>query len=72
MSDTGFPLPPPTFEFLVFSLKTQAEMRLGLLPSGEAEGMNRSGTFRRRAMPSTCWRCWPKRPAAICRWRSSG
>jgi hypothetical protein len=40
MSDTGFPLPPPTFEFLVFSLKTQAEMRLGLLsfdPSAEKE-----------------------------------
>lgn len=34
MSDSGFPLPPPTFEFLVFSLKTQAEMRLGLLPFG--------------------------------------
>ena len=32
MSD--FPLPPPTFEFLVFSLKMQAEMRLGLLPFG--------------------------------------
>jgi len=31
MSDSGFPLPPPTFEFLVFSLKTQAEMQLGLL-----------------------------------------
>ena len=30
MSDSGFPLPPPTFEFLVFSLKTQAEMQLGL------------------------------------------
>ena len=29
------PLPPPTFEFLVFSLKTQAEIRLGLLPFGE-------------------------------------
>lgn len=37
MSDSGFPLPPPTFEFLVFSLKTQAEIRLGLLPFG-AEG----------------------------------
>ncbi len=34
MSDSGFPLPPPTFEFLVFSLKTQAEIRLGLLPFG--------------------------------------
>ena len=29
------PLPPPTFEFLVFSLKMQAEMRLGLLKLGE-------------------------------------
>src|SRR5438128_428090 len=35
MSDSGFPLPPPTFGFLVFSLKTQAEMRLGLLPYGD-------------------------------------
>ena len=30
MSDNLIPLPPPTFEFLVFSLKMQAEMRLGL------------------------------------------
>jgi hypothetical protein len=37
MSDSGFPLPPPTFEFLIFSLKTQADIRLGLLPFG-AEG----------------------------------
>jgi hypothetical protein len=29
------PLPPPTFEFLVFSLKMQAELRLGLLKMGE-------------------------------------
>jgi hypothetical protein len=36
MSDSGFPLPPPTFEFLVFSLKTQAEMQLGLFHFGEA------------------------------------
>jgi hypothetical protein len=35
MSDSDFPLPPPTFEFLVFSLKTQAEMQLGLLRFGE-------------------------------------
>jgi len=35
MSDSGFPLPPPTFEFLVFSLKTQTEMQLGLLRFGE-------------------------------------
>jgi hypothetical protein len=31
MSQTDFPIPPPTFEFLVFSLKVQAEMRLGIL-----------------------------------------
>ena len=35
MSDASknqdFPLPPPTFEFLVFSLKMQAEVRLGLM-----------------------------------------
>jgi hypothetical protein len=35
MSD--FPLPPPTFEFLVFSLKMQAEMRMGLLGMGDPE-----------------------------------
>ncbi len=35
MSDSEFPLPPPTFEFLVFSLKTQAEMQMGLLRFGE-------------------------------------
>jgi hypothetical protein len=38
MSDTGFPLPPPTFEFLVFSLKTQSEMRLGLISFGTEDG----------------------------------
>lgn len=37
MSETGYPLPPPTFEFLVFSLKTQAEMQLWLLSFGESE-----------------------------------
>lgn len=31
MSQSGMPLPPPSFEFLVFSLKTQAEVQLGLL-----------------------------------------
>jgi hypothetical protein len=34
MSDASFPIPPPTFEFLVFSLKMQAEMRLGLVNFG--------------------------------------
>ena len=37
MSDSPIPLPPPTFEFLVFSLKTQAEMRLGLLHFDEED-----------------------------------
>jgi len=31
MSESDFPLPPPTFDLLVVSLKMQAEMRLGLL-----------------------------------------
>ena len=37
MSDTGssFPLPPATFEFLVLSLKMQAEVHLGILHFGE-------------------------------------
>jgi len=35
MSYSDYPLPPPTFEFLVFSLKTQAEMHLGLVSFGE-------------------------------------
>lgn len=35
MSDAPFPIPPPTFEFLVLSLKMQAEMRLGLVNFGE-------------------------------------
>src|SRR5271168_159742 len=37
MSENEMPLPPPTFEFLVFSLKTQAEVRLGLLKFGEEQ-----------------------------------
>ena len=37
MSENEMPLPPPTFEFLVFSLKTQAEIRLGLLKFGEEQ-----------------------------------
>jgi hypothetical protein len=42
MSESAIPLPPATFEFLVFSLKMQAEMRLGLLKLGEGmdEGLN--------------------------------
>jgi hypothetical protein len=37
MPENEIPLPPPTFEFLVFSLKTQAEIRLGLLKFGEEQ-----------------------------------
>lgn len=37
MAENDIPLPPPTFEFLVFSLKTQAEMRLGLLKFGDEQ-----------------------------------
>lgn len=37
MSDSGFPIPPPSFEFLVLSLKMQAEMRLGLLPMSDED-----------------------------------
>ena len=37
MSESDFPLPPPTFEFLVFSLKMQAEMRLGLMRSPDLD-----------------------------------
>ncbi|SRR5579871_1381768 len=35
MSDQDYPLPPATFEFLILSLKTQAEMHLGLFHFGE-------------------------------------
>jgi uncharacterized protein DUF1844 len=40
MSESDFPLPPATFEFLVFSLKMQAELRLGIvaMPGAEQEG----------------------------------
>ncbi len=37
MSESGFPLPPATFEFLVFSLKTQAEMQMGLMLFSEEQ-----------------------------------
>lgn len=39
MNESDFPLPPPSFEFLVFSLKMQAELRLGIVAMpGEAPG----------------------------------
>lgn len=33
--DEQIPLPPPSFEFLTLSFKTQAEMHMGLLHFGE-------------------------------------
>ncbi len=33
----AMPLPPPTFEYLVFSIRTQAELSLGLLRFGKEE-----------------------------------
>jgi len=33
--DERIPLPPPSFEFLTLSFKTQAEMHMGLLHFGE-------------------------------------
>jgi hypothetical protein len=35
--DFQIPLPPPSFAFLVWSLRTQAEMQLGLMKFGEGE-----------------------------------
>jgi len=32
-----FPLPPPTFDFLVLSLRSQSEMHLGLLHLGDED-----------------------------------
>lgn len=37
MSESDFPLPPASFEFLVFSLKTQCEMRLGVFGFSEEQ-----------------------------------
>ena len=35
--DFQFPLPPPSFAFLVLSLRTQTEIQLGLMHFGEEE-----------------------------------
>ncbi len=43
---------PPTFEFLVFSLKMQAEMRMGLVKFSEDQ--DESPIYRRPATRSTC------------------
>ena len=49
MSDSDFPLPPPNFEFLVLSLKMQAEMRLGLMPGMGIEDSEDNGVDLRGA-----------------------
>jgi hypothetical protein len=47
MSESDFPPVPATFEFLVFSLKMQAEVRLGLLNMpGETGGAPDLGAAR--------------------------
>jgi len=47
MSESDFPLPPATFEFLVFSLKMQAELRLGIVAMpGEAQDAPDLGAAR--------------------------
>ena len=35
--DYRIPLPPASFSFLVLSMRTQAEMQLGLMPYGEED-----------------------------------
>jgi hypothetical protein len=37
MSEREVPLPPPSFEFLVLSLRMQAEMSLGLGPQQDSQ-----------------------------------
>jgi hypothetical protein len=46
MDESDFPLPPPTLEFLIFSLKTQAEMRLGVIRTQDSEGAPDLGAAR--------------------------
>jgi hypothetical protein len=35
--ETGFPVPPASFSFLIFSMQAQAQMQLGLMHFGEGE-----------------------------------
>lgn len=50
MSESDFPAPPPTFEWLVYSLKTQAEVQLGLLNFGEGEPLKPNLPLARHAI----------------------
>ena len=43
------PLPPPSFTFMVLSLRAQAEMQLGLMRFGEEE----------KPEPDLAWRATP-------------
>ena len=38
MSEPNFPIPPASFDFLVLSLRAQAELQLGLFQFGQEEG----------------------------------
>ena len=44
MSEQGYPFFPATLEFLILSLKTQTEMQLGLLHTGDEKRPARAGT----------------------------
>jgi hypothetical protein len=44
----GFPVPPASFDFFVLSLKTQAEMHLGLLHFGEEKDRPKPNTVEAR------------------------
>jgi hypothetical protein len=46
MSDQEYPLPPATFEFLILSLKAQAEMHLGMYHFGAEEKDRPEPDFR--------------------------
>ena len=35
--EAGFPVPPASFSFLIFSMQAQAQMQLGLMHFGEGE-----------------------------------
>jgi hypothetical protein len=48
--DQPFPLPPPSFSFLVFSLRTQAEMQLGLMRFPEEEKAEPNLTIARHTI----------------------
>ena len=50
MSDERMPMPPATFDFLVFSLRTQAEMNMGLYNFGGEENAEPNLDLARHAI----------------------